>query len=868
MSEDAAGHGVTSGRAVLLSLGTSSLEREYRLVRSTVIGRDAMHADIVISGTTVSRRHCRLRPELDDGWLVEDLDSTNGVFIDGRRIAEPMRLLSGQAIGLGNSDVPDFLFYRDNDVGKARERVIDANRPWVIGRSTRVDVALPGDPAVSLRHAELWPGSHGLELRDCKALNGTFMDGRRVNRARVRPENVVAVGHSRLRFELLDDGRLAVHELGSSDTIQLQALQLGRSVQTRLAGPRLKLLDDISLTLEPGCFTGILGPSGAGKTTLLRTLNGSSLPSEGLVLFNDAPLHTQFDLFRSSIGYVPQDDIIHVELTVEACLDYIARLRLPPDVDVSQRASILDTTIETLGLSHVRATPIDRLSGGQRKRVSIAAELITRPGILFLDEPTSGLDPSTEERLMHHFRALASAGRTVLITTHILYNLDLLDRVVILSRGRLCFLGRPEQALEFFGRHDPEGPTQTIRPTRIFELLEGGLEPSQALGVADNATLVRIAGQFADWYRESPYFDEHVLGPMSRLGRQVLKRGYDSGTVLRPPRKLLPETRGRYIGRKLGVLTARHWRIRLANLRALVVYLLVPLVLALVTLSMTIPEQRSAEQLGQLSDRIERAIAAVPGGDGLIRSLFPLAGGAEPRAGSEIVFELQARTVINLPVPLGVLLMFVMMASFSGTLMACMELSGDRSVFRRERMAGLGPGVYVLSRLPFLFFLVLLQCALYLGICLLAPEMRELQLAPALLALVGTAWASCALGLLVSSLDPTPGRLSVLLAVAVVLPQLVLSGALAPDYYTGMAPLTQSIADLLPSRWGFEMLLNAAYDRPGQAHLAWLADFVRDDMGFVFGPGSYVRGVLSIALLTLLYLALAIWRTAVTSRPE
>jgi len=853
MSDDSR-HGAAPGRAVLLALGTASLEREYRLGESTVIGRDATHAGIVVSGTTISRSHCRLRPAVDGNWWIEDLDSTNGLFIDGRRLAEPMRLRSGQAIGLGNPEVPEFLFYRADELGKARERVVDANRPWIIGRSARADVSLPGDAAVSLHHAELWPGTHGLELRDCKALNGTYLDGRRVNRARVRPENVVAVGHSRMRFELLGDGRLAVHELGSSDIIQVQALHLGRSVRTRLSGPELKLLDDISLTLEPGCFTGILGPSGAGKTTLLKALNGASLPSQGVVLFNDAPLHTQFDLFRSSLGYVPQDDIIHVELSVESCLDYIARLRLPPDVDAVQRASILDTTIETLGLSHVRATPIERLSGGQRKRVSIAAELITRPGILFLDEPTSGLDPSTEERLMHHFRTLASSGRTVLITTHILYNLDLLDRVVILARGRLCFLGRPEQALEFFGRHDPERPTQPIRATRIFELLEGGLDPDLAPGTADNASLIRIAEQFAKWYQDSPYFDQHVRTPMSRLGCQLLDRGRDSEAMPRGPRKLLPETRGRYLGRKLGVLTARHWRIRLSSLRALAVYLLVPVALALVTLSMTIPEQRSAEQLDQLRDRIERAIAAVPGGDGLVRSLFEPPGSAEPRAGSEVVFDLQARTVINLPVPLGVLLMFVMMASFSGTLMACMELSGDRSVFRRERMAGLA--------------LVLLQCVVFLGLCLLSPELRGLSIAPVLLALVGTAWASCALGLLVSALDPTPGRLSVLLAVAIVLPQMVLSGALAPDYYVGMTPLAQSIADLLPSRWGFEMLLNAVYDRPGQAHLAWLGDFVRDQVGFVFGPGSYVRGVLALGVLTLLYLVLATWRTAITSRPE
>ena len=727
---------------------------------------------------------------------------------------------------------------------------------------------MPGDGAVSLKHAELWAGSHGLEIRDCKALNGTYVDGRRINRARVQPETVVAVGHSRLRFELLEDGRLAVHELGSADTITVQAVHLGRTVGGRMAGAPHRLLQEVSLNLEPGHFTGILGPSGAGKTTLLKALNGYSLPSSGIVLFNDAPLHSQFDLFRSSIGYVPQDDIIHIELPVATCLNYIARLRLPPDVDASQRASILDTTIETLGLSHVRDTPIERLSGGQRKRVSIAAELITRPGILFLDEPTSGLDPSTEERLMQHFRDLAGAGRTVLITTHILYNLDLLDRVVILARGRLCFMGRPDQALNFFTAHDPERPDGPIRPTRIFELLEGALLPTRTAGDADHAELVGVAEQCASWYRESEYFDEHVRQPMSRLGRQLLDQKRDTTSVRRRPRRLMPEPRPRHAARKLAILTARHWRIRLASLRALAVYLLVPVALALVTLSLTIPEQLSGPELDELRTRLDNAIDAVPGGEALIRQLFSTEGVADARAGPEIIFDLQTRSVANLPIPLSVLLMFVMMATFSGTLMACMELSGDRSVFRRERMAGLEPSIYVLSRLPFLFALVFVQCALFLALCLWTPELRELNLGGTLLALVAMAWASTALGLLVSSLDPTAGRLSVLLAVAVVLPQLVLSGALAPDYYAGMSMLTRLIADMLPARWGFEMLLNAAFDRPDQPHLLWLGDFVRDTMGFLFAPGSVVRDVLVLALLSMVYLGLAVWRLAITTRAE
>ncbi len=293
-----------------------------------------------------------------------------------------------------------------------------------------------------------------------------------------------------------------------------------------------RLLDDICLAVRPGEFVGLLGPSGAGKSTLLTTLSGSSCPTRGAVLVNQSPLHVSLDMYRTSIGYVPQDDIIHSELTVEQSLEYTAKLRLSPDLSPSERSSLVDTTIESLRLSHVKGNRVDQLSGGQRKRVSIGAELITRPSALFLDEPTSGMDPSTEERLMYHFKALAEHGTTVLITTHILYNLDLLDRVVILSQGRMVFFGTPDEARVFFS---PDG-TPLERATTIFDILEGDDESVSSMSSAgkDGDSRVEIAKHFQEKYRGSELFQKHVVSNYSDVARNMFRVSNEESTGCEP----------------------------------------------------------------------------------------------------------------------------------------------------------------------------------------------------------------------------------------------------------------------------------------------------------------------------------------------
>ena len=217
-----------------------------------------------------------------------------------------------------------------------------------------------------------------------------------------------------------------------------------------------KILSNISLSVHPGEFVGLLGPSGAGKSTLLNALNGFRPAEEGRVLLNGSNLYKDFHRFRTSIGYVPQDDIVHRSLSVYKALYYSALLRLPfvmSDKNSNKKESVKQRVLEvirTLGLEAQTKTKIKRLSGGQRKRVSLGIELLTSPSLLFLDEPTSGLDPGLEERMMNLFHKLAQEGRTVIITTHIMESLNLLDLVAILVKGHLVFYGPPQLALKAF----------------------------------------------------------------------------------------------------------------------------------------------------------------------------------------------------------------------------------------------------------------------------------------------------------------------------------------------------------------------------------------------------------------------------------
>jgi len=618
-------------------------------------------------------------------------------------------------------------------------------------------------------------------------------------------------------------------------------------------GARVKksILKQVCLDIRGGEFIGILGPSGAGKTTLLTTLNGYNRPSSGHVLLNSSDLYASYDMYRNIIGYVPQDDVVYSELTVYQSLYYVTKLRLPSDLSEDEREERIRQTIADLNLEHVRNERITSLSGGQRKRVSVAAELITQPRILYMDEPTSGLDPSTEERLMLHLKHMAKHNKTtILITTHILYNLQLLDKIIIMARGNLCYYGSPDQILEYFSRL---AGYQLTRPTQIFDYLEG--RSANQTSELPSQYLFQIADKAASQFKHSELYDNNIQQPITAVIPSILDNKSDS--VVKKSSSI-PKW-AVFSPAAIFVLAKRHLAIKTSNSKNFFVYLLVPLVLGLVTLSMSAPEPLSADQAVQNKIDISKHV----GGNNnvieqVLSSVFSERNASDADAVS-ILYSIKYANIINLPIPLSVLLMYVMMASFTGTLMACMELSSERALFRREYMAGLNVNDYLLSKLPFLFGLTAMQVTLFLLICAFRPELSEMNLLMVYVVLIAVSWAACVIGLLVSALDPTRGQLSVVLAVVVVLPQLVLSGALGPDFYAGMEVAMKRIADLLPSRWGFEMLLTASFDLPDRPHYSWIGDLVKNQMGFEFGRQVYYKGLVYLLVQSITVLTLTRW---------
>lgn len=876
-----------SGGAWLIALHPSLMHREYAVRTDRVIvGRDAETSAIVCSGPTISRQHLAVTTVNGVDYVVEDLNSTNGVFVNRQRIKGMAPLADGDLIGLGSDKIVHLRFQLESSRNRPWVERLPPKPAWEIGRAPACDVSLAFESTVSWKHAVLRPHNGRIEIIDPGSLNGVWLNGRRIRRTPLTPTDSVMIGSTVLRFELLDDGALRVVRRDFGGQVALECVALTRDVGGGGLRSRAKrILDRVSLSIQPGEFVGLLGPSGAGKSTLLKSLNGYTPPTYGCVLLNETPLYPCFDMFRNVIGYVPQDDIVHPELTVESSLDYIARLRLPPDVTAQQRRELIDSTIETLGLSHVRANHIYELSGGQRKRVSIGCELITRPSILFLDEPTSGMDPSTEERLMRHFQGMASRGTTVLITTHILYNLGLLDRIVILARGRLVFFGTPHEAAQFFtirGR-----PIE--RPTQIFEILEGEHPIENLPGAGDPKD--RIAEHFSAKYLGSEFFTRHVGSRLSgaasdmqaveiRSSQKEPKRESAASTVspqtANAYRALLERPtagakrrgpKGIFSGRGLATLTRRNFAIKLVSPRRALFYLAVPIVLALVTLTLRtsdLPDdaemaQRKQEIVSNLTYQPPNPMApAVSLGDPIKKLLAP-DGLDDPRPAEDVVFALKYEGLPNLPTPISVLLMFVMTSVFMGTLMSCLDLSPERPIYIRERMANQRIGDYLGSKLPFLLSVTAIQCLLFLLMCRTRPGLRHFDFPSAYLAMLAMAWASCAMGLFLSAIDPTSGQFSVILAIVAVLPQLVFSGGLGPDFYQGMSKTMKGFACLLPARWGLEMLMTAFYRDPDREALRWVADFVSETIGFQFGPKVYLYNTLVLTAQALAWMGVCAW---------
>src|SRR5581483_1874756 len=195
--------------------------------------------------------------------------------------------------------------------------------------------------------------------------------------------------------------------------------------------------------------------------------NGMRPAHEGNVLYNGVDYYHNLAAFNTQLGYVPQEDIVHRELTVERALYYAARLRLPGDFTREQIQWRIDEVLEDVEMTERRGLLVSKLSGGQRKRVSIALELLANPSVFFLDEPTSGLDPGLDRKMMSLLRRLADRGRTVILVTHATNNINACDYVCFLAQGgRLAYFGPPNEAKAFFAKTDFAEIYSTLEPTK------------------------------------------------------------------------------------------------------------------------------------------------------------------------------------------------------------------------------------------------------------------------------------------------------------------------------------------------------------------------------------------------------------------
>jgi len=407
-------------------------------------------ADIVVPATFLAPVHARVWQH-DGGWMVESLSSAGSVLLHGATVQRGS-FAPGDVFRLADQ-VGNFVTVRVARTGRPRIRqgslraaLPALGQSYLIGSDASCRVRLD-HPLVQPRHVALRRDEGGaLWLTDRGTAAGTYVNGRRL-----RGQQQLAVG------DVIQVGPFSAR-LGPADLEPLEqvaGVDIGVADASVTApggrGPR-RLLDQVSLHLPPSSMTAVAGPSGAGKTTLMRLLSGQVAAADGTVRYNGVDLADCRQAYAALMGYVPQEDVVHADLTVGEALGYVARLRLGRDCPDATRRARVERVLALMGLHDQSRQLVRTLSGGQRKRVSIACELLNEPQIIFLDEPTSGLDPGLDKRMMLLLRLLADQGRTVVLTTHAIAHVDVCDTLVLVGPGgHVIYAGPPDDATAWFG---------------------------------------------------------------------------------------------------------------------------------------------------------------------------------------------------------------------------------------------------------------------------------------------------------------------------------------------------------------------------------------------------------------------------------
>lgn len=728
--------------------------------QAMTLGRDPAN-DIVVESEAVSRRHARL-DRRDGGWEISDLGSTNGLRFQGRQV-QSVTLTNGDVVYIGRSVALEF---RHPEAARATgvlpqqaEQAFDlpSKGPLILGRSENADVTL-FHPSVQREHAQIVRRGSDVYLQDLGSTAGTFVNGQLVREHLLAEGDVVRIGPSRL---VVEQGRLRV--VSEEGKLRIDAFHLSRVV-----GKGLRILQDVSLSIYPQEFVAIVGGSGAGKSTLLNALCGYRPANSGAVLLNGADLYRNFNAYRNDLGYVPQDDIIHRELPVRRSLDYAARLRMPADTSAYEREQRIEEVIEELDLRVAADRTVRQLSGGQRKRVSIGVELLTRPSLFFLDEATSGLDPGTETQMMKLLRRLADQGRTVALVTHATKNVMICDKVVFMARGgRLAYYGPPEEALHYFEVDD-------------FDEIYSRLEQTDPV-------------ESETRFRQSRPFQEHVVNRLTEA--QAMASAPGAGGALSVSSGGYPATAPPGAWGPAGARPAT-----------------VP----------SAPRQMSAwRQFLVLTKRYLDTIWSDKKSAVLLLALAPFLGVLDFVQWKRYTFDLVRGSATQ---AVTMFFMTSILCILVGCITSVRELVKEDAIYRRERMVGLRVLPYVGSKVAVGLALAVYSATAYFVFKLLAVDFSFLTAGETLqlwLPIVLAMFAGVMWGLLVSAVAPSEDR-AMLLVILVLVPQFVFSGGMIPVSDLGIAGKIFGV--ITSTRWAMGSLVTSAKVESGPRLQADLSD--------------------------------------------
>lgn len=630
---------------------TQAVALPDNLRKPIVLGREA-DCDIVLDAPQISRHHAELT-FTGAGWRVRDLGSANGTFVNDRsRKVDNAVVTKDDVLFFGSyrfpvSRIRDFLDTGQEDVHGGLIPLPLDKQVVTIGRGRDNDVVIDA-PQISRHHSRLVRADGGLFIEDLGSANGTFIDGDRIaGRTRLEAGQTISFGSYAIRLDL---ARGHIQRSYRGD-ILLQAENIRVEVE---AGKRAKrILDGISFTAYPTEFVGLMGPSGSGKTTLLMALIGYLKPNYGRTLLNGDDLAHNYDRYRGAVGYVPQEDIIHRELTVYEALYYTAKLRLPPDTtdaEIDRRILAVLKDLEIEDTRDVRiGTPEQKgISGGQRKRVNLALELLTEPSLLCLDEPTSGLASEDALNVMRLLRKLADGGRTILLTVHqpSLHAYRLMDNVLYIADGEEVYYGPayPDSLLYFHPEIRPNTP----------EAEEVLADPGSVMAeIMDAKRSGEPMETFASRYRQSRYHEEYV---------EERRKNRGAVRVTNPSERKKP----RFSLRQWATLCRRYFAIR-------------------------------------MKDRVGMSILMVQAP--IIALLL------------DLVFVSESGGVMSrLQYTPFALFLLVVSAIWFGCSNAAREIVAEQAIYRRERMVNLAISAYVLSKVMVLGALCLMQCVVLLSL--------------------------------------------------------------------------------------------------------------------------------------------------------